>query len=466
MVLFMPAWLASIRLDSLWLFIAIAVVAILALVLALLPKRAQIASAKQDARDSTVPDVSRPRRQLVLVALIAGIVTALLATLAFWLLMDVWNIFRIQVGWLTRIAWSLGLGLAGAGAAVLFQSRRRRPGKRRALGAATLVSAILAVALAINLDAGAVHTVGDLFPKGPVPTFTAQAGATESARPAASSPITEAQWQKPADQPDSGKLYQAQIPATSSGFPARPAYIWLPPAAQTSQPPALPVMVMLAGQPGGPGDLFTAGQFQTILESYAAAHNGLAPIVVVPDQLGTPEVNPLCIDGPAGNSRTYLEQDVPAWILANLPVAQDRTAWTFGGFSQGGTCAYQIGLDQPDRYGSVLSIAGELTPSLGNEANTIAQGFGGDTAKYEQAKPISIMKSHAPYRDVTLFHIVGGNDSWFQNFADQLTSVAKESGITVVSLTSPGTGHDFRTVSYALEQVLPQVVVRSGMVPA
>ncbi len=42
------------------------------------------------------------------------------------------------------------------------------------------------------------------------------------------------------------------------------------------------------------------------LDRLAAAHHGLAPIVVMPDQLGEATRNPMCVDGPLGDSRTYL----------------------------------------------------------------------------------------------------------------------------------------------------------------
>ena len=135
-----------------------------------------------------------------------------------------------------------------------------------------------------------------------------------------------------------------RIPNDRSQFSARPANIYLPPAALSEKPPALPVFVLLAGQPGSPDRLFTAGSIPAMMDAYAAQHDGLAPVVVSPDQNGSSFHNSLCVDSPVyGKAETYLSRDVPAWIRANLPVASQPRLWAIGGFSQGGTCSQPTG---------------------------------------------------------------------------------------------------------------------------
>ncbi|MCC2732394.1 MFS transporter, partial [Fusicatenibacter saccharivorans] len=73
---------------------------------------------------------------------------------------------------------------------------------------------------------------------------------------------------------------------TKSNFAARPAMIYLPPAALSEMPPTLPVMELMAGQPGSPSRLIDAGNIAAMMDSYAAKHDGLAPIVIAPDQNG------------------------------------------------------------------------------------------------------------------------------------------------------------------------------------
>jgi hypothetical protein len=69
--------------------------------------------------------------------------------------------------------------------------------------------------------------------------------------------------------------------------------IYLPPAALSDRPPALPVMELLAGQPGSPSRLIDAGNIAATMNAYAAKHDGLAPIVLVPDQNGEATHNSL-----------------------------------------------------------------------------------------------------------------------------------------------------------------------------
>ncbi|WFR66742.1 hypothetical protein P9139_19005 [Curtobacterium flaccumfaciens] len=121
-----------------------------------------------------------------------------------------------------------------------------------------------------------------------------------------------------------------------SHFRARKAVVWLPPAARTTRPPTLPVLVALSGQPGQPADMFQTGDLGRYLDRYAEAHHGLAPIVVAPDQLGAPERNPMCVDSRRlGRSATYVMTDTVRWIRRHLPVATAPKAWGSSGSRRG-----------------------------------------------------------------------------------------------------------------------------------
>lgn len=403
-------------------------------------------------------------RTTVVTAAIAGVGVASLVVLAAWLLVDVVDVFNgAPVTWAVRWSIAAGVGLAAAGLAVLFAPPRWRPGtRRRVLGAVLVVAAAIAGAAGVNAAYGSVRTLSQLVPV-PVADPT-QGGLFPTKIDTTPMPVTAAQWSPPADLPSAGTLVRADLPGTVSGFPARPATVYLPPAALVANPPTLPVVVMLSGQPGDTTDIFQSGQFQSVLDAYAAEHAGLAPIVVSPDQLSAPDVNPLCTDGASGNSATYLEVDVPTWIQQHLNVASDRLAWSFGGFSQGGTCTFQIGLDQPDRYATDIAIAAELVPSLdGGTAHTLQTAFGGDQAAYDAISPLHVMQAKAPYRDTLLLMGVGQNDAVFTMWGDQLASAARDAGVTVQQFVSPGTSHDFNTVRYTLEQSLPLVMQRAGV---
>jgi hypothetical protein len=140
-------------------------------------------------------------------------------------------------------------------------------------------------------------------------------------------------WQSPAGLPVRGKVTSAPIPGPTSGFTARNAEIYLPPAYFADPRPRLPVLVLLAGQPGRPQDWLGAGKLARIMDRFAAHHDGLAPVVVVADDTGSRFANPLCLDSRRGNADTYLARDVPTWIRTHLDVDADSQAWALAGVS-------------------------------------------------------------------------------------------------------------------------------------
>src|SRR3546814_3201783 len=65
---------------------------------------------------------------------------------------------------------------------------------------------------------------------------------------------TETHWQVPVRMPSNGVVTEAAIPGNVSGFDARPATLYLPPAYLADPRAELPVLVLVAGEPGSPSD--------------------------------------------------------------------------------------------------------------------------------------------------------------------------------------------------------------------
>jgi len=372
---------------------------------------------------------------------------ALLAYATAWLLGDVLDVFGIELTPVTR-AWA-AVGFAGAALAIAAIVRTRA---WRVVVASLAIPAFLLIgAIGVNQDFGEFATVRAALGISPYQSF--------SALPAARGTTTS--WQRPADLPSGGRVEHVDIPATTSGFAHRDALVYLPPAALTAHPPALPVIEAFSGQPGEPADLFASAGIAGILDRFAASHAGLAPIVVVPDQLGAPDHNPMCVDGPLGNSATYLTVDVPAWISAHLPVSASRTDWFIAGFSQGGTCSIQLGAAHPERYGGILDISGEVVPSIG--PTTIAQGFGGSATAYEAAAPSAILAAHTPYADTVGVFGYGSDDSRYGPGVRRVAAMASVAGMRTTTFVSDGTAHDWHTVHTVFERALPVIAARFGL---
>lgn len=380
---------------------------------------------------------TRSPRRGVLTLVAAAVGGGAVGWVLGWLVSDVWNSFGVSLSLPTRL-WFAGAVAAISVAAMSFY--RAGLGRRVLAGFSVLLFALMG-GIGINADIGEFPTFGDLF------------GASAARPLALPSPSRSAQA-TPADMPLKGTVGTVIIPATVSHFAARDAIVYLPPAALLPDAPALPVLEMLSGQPGSPSSLVTAGQLPEIFDSYARSHHGLAPIVVIPDQLGAPQNNPMCVDSPLGDSASYLTVDVPNWIRAHLKVLTGPGSWAIGGFSEGGTCSIQLGARYPELYGSILDISGQLAPQRGSLAETIHDAFGGSAARYDAATPLALLSAGRPYKHSFAIFASGQDDTRFGPAAVTVARAAAAAGMAVHSLVSPGTAHDWHTVQYSLEKAV------------
>lgn len=279
------------------------------------------------------------------------------------------------------------------------------------------------------------------------------------------SPVTGAPlistWTSPTSMPDDGAVASAAIPGTASQFSARPAEIYLPPAYFADPRPLLPVLVLLAGQPGGPVDWLVGGKLAETANAWAADHNGLAPVVVVADGTGSAVANPLCVDSAKGNAATYLAVDVPAWIRQNLQVAPDPRQWAIGGLSYGGTCALQLATTHPEVYPTFLDFSGQLEPSDGNRDSTVRNYFDGDAKAFSASNPLDIMASRSFPNTAGRF-VVGADDHTFRDDLHKVYEAAQQAGMTVTFDEVPG-GHSYRVWSVALRESMDWLGNRLGL---
>jgi S-formylglutathione hydrolase FrmB len=226
------------------------------------------------------------------------------------------------------------------------------------------------------------------------------------------------------------------------------------------------VLVLFAGQPGSPDDWLSGDRVPNVMNEFAAAHNGIAPIVVMPDSIGSELANPLCADTSLGNADTYLSKDVPNAIRSQLRVDPDPAHWVVGGFSYGGTCALQMATNHPDIYPNFVDISGELEPTLGSGATgrkqTVDTAFGGDESKFTAINPADLMAKNK-YPHSAGWFIWGEGDP--ENKPEQLKlyAAAQAAGMDVQQWEAPGTGHDWGTVTAGLAHVMPWMATRMNL---
>jgi S-formylglutathione hydrolase FrmB len=265
-------------------------------------------------------------------------------------------------------------------------------------------------------------------------------------------------WRAPTDMPRNGLISAVQIPGTHSHFRARTAWLYLPPAYLGSQRARLPVLVLIPGQPGGPEDWLFAGRLAEVMDAFAAAHAGLAPVVVVPDVTGSALGNTLCVDSRLGGAETYLAEDVPAWLSTALQV--DTSHLAIGGFSFGGTCALQLALRRPGTYPTFLDISGQARPDLGGLQRTIAGAFGGDAAAFARVNPLDEMRT-GRYAGSAGLLVVGRDDDVYRPQAELIAAAARSS-VAVALWELPG-GHSWAIASEALTRSLAWIGGRTGL---
>ncbi len=377
-----------------------------------------------------------------LLVLAAGGVIALLA----WLIDDVWRPFPDSLPF-TVVLWSW-VALAGL---VLAFARQPllRTGPRRA---AAIAAGVLALAGAANQVNGYFQAYPSLRVVlapwlDPQPVFTRTVDVTEVV--AGPGHALAGIWHSPPGMPKTGTVYRVNIPGVTSGFAARPGYLYLPPAYLAAPRPQLPVLVLLAGQPGDPRAWLDSGRIQAVMDGFAERHDGLAPVVVMPDDLGSEFANPLCLNSRLGQVQTYLTVDVPDWITSHLQVRPPGQGWAIGGFSQGGTCAIQLSTQAPRLYPFFVDISGQAEPTLGSRRLTISRAFGGDAAAFARVDPIAVLVRTRFPRNAGVL-VAGANDRVYTSQQRVMYLAARRAGMTVTFMELPG-GHDWRVWRGGLE---------------
>jgi poly(3-hydroxybutyrate) depolymerase len=361
------------------------------------------------------------------------------------------NIFGLQLDPDTH-AWVIAL--FGSVALALLNLWRSHWWRKLAAGVSILLFAATA-ALGINAAYGLNPTLGALLDLNPARPLALP---KLSPRPDSGGPLWKT-WKAPAGMPAAGRDGPVSIPAPVSGFRARDAHLYLPPAALVPNPPALPLIVMMMGQPGGPEQDRSAVRE---LDALARQHQGLAPLLLTVDQLGDPFHNPVCVDSDSGNVYTYVTTDVVNFVRRNLNVDTDRTDWAVGGYSNGGECALSFGAKRPDLFASILDISGELEPLNGTEANTVNTIFKGNRTAFAAEEPANILKAHKYSNELAIF-TSGSLDPSYTAQAAEAAADAKAAGMATRRFVGSGIGHRGDALDYGLKTGLPLLYPRFGL---
>ena len=364
------------------------------------------------------------------------------------------------------------VGLTGLAVAVAVLGWRKNPWWRRGVSVLAIPLCVLSVGVAVNLWVGYFPTVPAAWNEltaGPLPDET---------------DLDTVMAMRGKGAPAHGALVPVDIPADASGFTHRTELVYLPPAWFAADAPALPVVMMIAGEFNTPSDWPRTGNAISTIDSFAAAHGGNAPVFVFVDVGGSFNNDTECVNGPRGNVADHLIKDVPPFVAHTFGVRPDR--WGVVGWSMGGTCAADLTVMHPEQFSTFVDIAGDMGPNAGTKEQTIARLYGGDAAQWDVYDPATVIDKHGPYQGVSgRFAIssdapqqhrggrgnpdavgLGGQDN-AGNPGDQteaahtLCALGRAHGIDCAVVASPGK-HDWPFAEGVFAKALPWLATRVG----
>ncbi len=394
------------------------------------------------------------RRRLPAAVLLAGVLSVLLV----YTVDDWWQPLPDPLP--RRVDLWIGLGVLGLLLAAFRLPGARWRGRVAAIGAALLV---------LLMAGSQINRHFDQYPTGRVLLAPWLAGTTALPTGSANSTVTAPAgrtlaevWQAPAGLPAKGTVSLAALPGAKRGFTPRAAYIYLPPAYHADPRPLLPVLVLLAGQPGSPADWVHSGQLADMMDAFAAEHQGLAPVVVAVDPTGSTWGNKLCMDSKLARAQSYLAEDVPNWVHSHLQTATGRGAWAIGGLSLGGTCSLQLAVNAPQVYGSFVDISGQQEPTLGSHGRTVDEAFGGDESAFQAVDPLHVM-ARQNFPATAASFVVGRGDGEFGPQNRKVYQAALAAGMKAEFTQVPG-GHDWTVFRAGLSGQLPWLARQTGLI--
>ena len=161
-----------------------------------------------------------------------------------------------------------------------------------------------------------------------------------------------------------GYLFQTTITGVRSHL-VRDVYVYLPPQyfQKAYAHYKFPVIELLHGSPGNPEAWVSVLDVIPTFLSLLVVHPSDAAVLVMPDTDGGQQYALQCLNDPHGiQDMTFVAEDVPDYIARFVRVQPPGRAWGVAGYSEGGYCAANIALQEPDRYGAAGVMSGYFVP--------------------------------------------------------------------------------------------------------
>jgi enterochelin esterase-like enzyme len=252
----------------------------------------------------------------------------------------------------------------------------------------------------------------------------------------------------------------------------RTVYVYLPPQyfQYRYRNYRFPAIELLHGFPGTPQDWITLLSAPTVLQHLI--NRGLAKpsVLVMPDANGGRGISLQCLNQYRGpQDANYLAVDLPNYIGHALRVRPPGRSWGIAGYSEGGFCAANLGLQYGRRFGFAGVLSGYFTPSDNQLTNPLRQvsPFGANKKRRRRNTPDDLISALPPGAQVPLFWFgVGSGDTTDLRNAlifEQLVKL-RQPGVSLK--TVPGGGHTMFTWRKLFTPMLEWMTTRQAAVVA
>jgi enterochelin esterase-like enzyme len=163
-----------------------------------------------------------------------------------------------------------------------------------------------------------------------------------------------------------GFLFKTAITGPRSHL-SREVYVYLPPQyfQKAFATYKFPAVELLHGSPGTPSSWVNVMDVIPIYQHLLATRRASPAVLVMPDADGGGHYAEQCLNDPHGEQdMTFVGREVPSWAAANLRVQRPGLMWGVAGYSEGGFCAANIGLQDATRFGYAGVLSGYFAPLI------------------------------------------------------------------------------------------------------
>jgi enterochelin esterase-like enzyme len=231
----------------------------------------------------------------------------------------------------------------------------------------------------------------------------------------------------------------------------RDVYIYLP--AQYFQAAyrdyRFPAIELVNGFPGTPQDWVTVAGVTTTMQYLTNTGQARPAVLVMPDPNGGRRISLQCLNQYHGaQDATYLAEDLPQAVSQLLRVQPPGDDWGIAGYSEGGYCAANLGLQYGNEFGYSGVLSGYFAPldnQIGSPPRKV-NPFGPNLAAHRENTPDDLVTSLPPGASIPKFFIgVGNANSSDLKDAEVFAQLLQIRQPGVVLRTVPGGGHTMFT---------------------